>query len=200
MTLYERKSFSVRPPGTEEYRDNWERTFGKNNTDEAVPGNTRLVPENIHEQGAEFRGVTGLPYIPTPSFTPVEVHRKAAQLVSEEFFELMQELFPSQAFVLLELRCALYEIIAHHSHVTLSEDDGVPTLARIAKEAADLDYVVEQLRQEFGIRGGPIARLVHESNMAKAGGPIREDGKRLKPEGWVPPDIEGELRRQGWKP
>ena len=25
--------------------------------------------------------------------------------------------------------------------------------------------------------------------MAKVGGPIREDGKRLKPEGWEPPNI-----------
>ena len=29
--------------------------------------------------------------------------------------------------------------------------------------------------------------------MAKAGGPLREDGKRLKPPGWTPPDIAGVL-------
>jgi hypothetical protein len=28
----------------------------------------------------------------------------------------------------------------------------------------------------------------------------RADGKILKPEGWKPPDIEGELRAQGWEP
>lgn len=26
-----------------------------------------------------------------------------------------------------------------------------------------------------------------------------EDGKILKPEGWKPPDVEGELRKQGWE-
>jgi hypothetical protein len=45
---------------------------------------------------------------------------------------------------------------------------------------------------------------VHRSNMAKAGGPQRADGKALKPEGWTPPDIRGLLRQilyeGGWKP
>ena len=42
---------------------------------------------------------------------------------------------------------------------------------------------------------------VHRANMAKAGGPRRhEDGKLLKPVGWSPPDIEGELKKQGWSP
>ena len=63
----------------------------------------------------------------------------------------------------------------------------------------DLDYVVEGTRLEFEIDGGPIAVEVHRSNMAKVGGPVREDGKRLKPPGWTPPDIAGELRKQGWK-
>jgi len=36
--------------------------------------------------------------------------------------------------------------------------------------------------------------------MRKVGGVVREDGKRLKPEGWVGPDIEKCLRAQGWKP
>jgi hypothetical protein len=32
--------------------------------------------------------------------------------------------------------------------------------------------------------------------MAKVGGPVRPDGKKLKPEGWQPPDIAGILRAQ----
>jgi hypothetical protein len=34
--------------------------------------------------------------------------------------------------------------------------------------------------------------------MAKMSGPVDEHGKKRKPEGWKPPDIAGELRRQGW--
>ncbi len=35
----------------------------------------------------------------------------------------------------------------------------------------------------------PFFREVHRTNMLKVSGPIREDGKRLKPEGWQPPRI-----------
>jgi predicted HAD superfamily Cof-like phosphohydrolase len=28
----------------------------------------------------------------------------------------------------------------------------------------------------------------------------REDGKIMKPPGWTPPDVEGELKKQGWEP
>lgn len=28
---------------------------------------------------------------------------------------------------------------------------------------------------------------------------LREDGKRLKPEGWLPPDIRAKLLEQGWE-
>lgn len=55
-------------------------------------------------------------------------------------------------------------------------------------------------RQEFGINGEPIANLVHAANMTKASREVRSDGKRLKPVGFVLPDIAGELRRQGWDP
>lgn len=39
---------------------------------------------------------------------------------------------------------------------------------------------------------------VHRANMAKLGGPMREDGKVLKPEGWTPPDHQSILDRHGF--
>lgn len=45
----------------------------------------------------------------------------------------------------------------------------------------------------------PLWQDVHRANMAKTTGPVRADGKRLKPEGWQPPDIAGVLRVQGWE-
>jgi hypothetical protein len=50
------------------------------------------------------------------------------------------------------------------------------------------------------IDGAPIAAEVHRANMAKVGGPKSPTGKQLKPPGWTPPDIFGELKRQGWEP
>lgn len=55
----------------------------------------------------------------------------------------------------------------------------------------DTLYVVYGTGASMGIDLAPFWDIVHASNMAKAGGPIREDGKRLKPEGWQPPDITG---------
>ncbi len=50
-----------------------------------------------------------------------------------------------------------------------------------------------------GVDSRPIQLAIHHANMAKKDGPKREsDGKRLKPPGWKPADIEGELRKQGW--
>lgn len=50
-----------------------------------------------------------------------------------------------------------------------------------------------------GIDLRPVWSEVHAANMRKTTGPVREDGKRLKPEGWQPPDIAGVLRAQGWQ-
>lgn len=50
-----------------------------------------------------------------------------------------------------------------------------------------------------GIDLEPFFDEVQRTNMAKADGPIREDGKRLKPPGWTPPDIKGILERMRGK-
>lgn len=50
-------------------------------------------------------------------------------------------------------------------------------------------------RLELGIE----ASEVHRANMTKATGPIAPNGKRMKPPGFRPPDIVGELKKQGWK-
>lgn len=49
-----------------------------------------------------------------------------------------------------------------------------------------------------GVDPRPIWTEIMKTNFAKANGPIRADGKRLKPPGWVPPDVVGELKKQGW--
>lgn len=59
----------------------------------------------------------------------------------------------------------------------------------------DLLYVTYGAAVEMGIDLESFFELVHEANLRKVPGPVREDGKKLKPEGWKPPDIEGELHR-----
>jgi predicted HAD superfamily Cof-like phosphohydrolase len=50
----------------------------------------------------------------------------------------------------------------------------------------------------YGVDLRPIWDEVHKTNMAKKDGKIREDGKKMKPEGWKPPDVRNELVKQGW--
>ena len=64
---------------------------------------------------------------------------------------------------------------------------------------ADLVYVALGLANAVGVDLDPIFAAVHQANMAKLGGQKREDGKQMKPEGWAPPDIAAELRKQGWR-
>lgn len=55
---------------------------------------------------------------------------------------------------------------------------------------ADLRYVLDGAANTWGIDLEPFFDEVHRSNMTKIGGPVREDGKRLKPPTYSPPNLE----------
>lgn len=67
---------------------------------------------------------------------------------------------------------------------------------KIAKEWADLQYVVSGFALEFGIPE-EVFKEVHNSNMSKLGEDgkpiLREDGKILKGPGYYEPDLQGAL-------
>jgi len=60
------------------------------------------------------------------------------------------------------------------------------------------DSIVVQLGTaiSYGIDMHPIWDEIHRTNMLKASGPVRVDGKRLKPENWMPPRIQELLLAQ----
>jgi len=65
-------------------------------------------------------------------------------------------------------------------------------LENIAKELADIIYIVCGTAVSYGIPLDRVFDEVHRSNMAKLvdGKPVRRaDGKILKPDGWKPPNI-----------
>jgi len=70
-------------------------------------------------------------------------------------------------------------------------------LAAVAKEMADLLYVVYGTAVSYGIDMDPVFREVHRSNMSKVGGYKREDGKWVKPAMYSPARIEPILAEQG---
>ena len=69
-------------------------------------------------------------------------------------------------------------------------------LSGIAKELADLLYVVYGTAVSCGIDMEPVFKEVQRSNMSKIGGHKQEDGKWVKPPTYSPADIEPILKNQ----
>lgn len=69
-------------------------------------------------------------------------------------------------------------------------------LAHIAREMADVLYVIYGSAVSMGIDLEPVFEEVHRANMAKVGGVIDGRGKLGKPPHWKPPDVEGIIRKQ----
>lgn len=153
----------------------------------------RIVPPTLREQVAEFHAAFDIPAPAFPSVPPEARVRLRASLVFEEFLEWMEAVFPSAP--LDDIRRQLLDIVERWPTAV--------NMPMMTDALADLDYVVEGTRLEFGVNGAPIAAAVHAANMAKLGPdgkPVfRDDGKVLKPEGWQPADIVAELRKQGWE-
>ncbi|GAB4273839.1 MAG: dUTP diphosphatase [Candidatus Promineifilaceae bacterium] len=68
-------------------------------------------------------------------------------------------------------------------------------LAPLAHELADLLYVVYGTFASIGVDADAVFAEVHRANMTKIGGPVRGDGKLLKPEGWQPADVTAVLEK-----
>jgi predicted HAD superfamily Cof-like phosphohydrolase len=173
--------------------------------DELLASNSRLVEErrdvDINGQVRQFFVIAEQAMGTHPHVPKQAVTRFRARLVAEEFIELMEAIFAESAYLPTageEVKLAfIRDLLMSYVDEARIELD----LPKMADACADVDYVVAGMRVAFGIDGRPIMRAVHAANMAKQGGPIRpSDGKRMKPEGWTPPDIVGELVKQGWSP
>lgn len=74
--------------------------------------------------------------------------------------------------------------------------EAMDVLVEVADGLADLIYVCLYTANAYGIDMEPVWNEVQRTNMAKKGGPIREDGKAMKPTGWEPPNIKAILEAQ----
>lgn len=132
-------------------------------------------------------------HVPAP-FVPAvpsdDVVRFRLSLMAEEFLEILEAAsgdmghFPE-----------IKKYLTHHIKHTAIEVD----FPEFVDGLCDLDYVVEGARIAFGVNGEPVEKIVHAANIAKRGGGLDENGKAMKPKGWIPPDIRAELIRQGWQ-
>ena len=78
----------------------------------------------------------------------------------------------------------------------LKESMAGGNLALVAKELADLLYVVYGTAVSYGIDMEPVFREVHRSNLSKVGGYKRADGKWVKPATYSPASLEPILDAQ----
>jgi len=78
----------------------------------------------------------------------------------------------------------------------LKESMASGNLSCVAKELADLLYVVYGTAVSYGIDMEPVFREVHRSNLSKVGGYKRDDGKWVKPPTYSPACLEPILRAQ----
>jgi predicted HAD superfamily Cof-like phosphohydrolase len=91
-----------------------------------------------------------------------------------------------------ELRVTLIQEEFDELREALATED----LSSIAKEMADLLYVVYGTAVSYGIDMAPVFREVHRSNMSKVSGYKREDGKWVKPATYSPALIKPILAEQ----
>lgn len=151
----------------------------------------RLKNGTVAKQVQDFQRMLGRPEPIVPMVPEDDVVKLRMRLVMEEAFEVLESCYHKHEWVNDIKSYVMDRINMYRPNVSMPD---------LVDGLADLDFVVEGTRQEIGVIGAPVAKLVYEANMAKMSGPVDEHGKKRKPEGWKPPDIEGELRRQGFDP
>jgi predicted HAD superfamily Cof-like phosphohydrolase len=93
--------------------------------------------------------------------------------------------------------CALRVSLIQEECAELCEALGQRDIEAIAKELADLLYVVYGTAVSCGIDMAPVFQEVHRSNMSKVGGHKRADGKWVKPPDYSPARLQSILAAQG---
>lgn len=148
---------------------------------------------------------TSIPELPTESYQGNNVHSRCKQMVNWRFPQHEVTEFHIKFGVLigrtpqipsLDTTYLRYQLIHEESDELLKAIQN-EDLVEIADGIADVMYVILGTGVSYGINMKPIWDEVQRTNMLKEGGATREDGKILKPEGWVPPDIKNLLIKQG---
>jgi predicted HAD superfamily Cof-like phosphohydrolase len=119
------------------------------------------------------------------------------QRMVEEFHRRFDILIQAMPAVPDEATHTLRMRLIQEESLELEEALARKDLSAVAKELADLLYVVYGTAVSCGIDMEPVFREVHRSNMSKVGGHKRADGKWVKPPGYSPACLEPILAAQG---
>ncbi len=170
--------------------------IAKNRVDELLEHNTTLRERlrlsdrklMVREFHAKFDQTIG----ERPDASDEKLVRFRMRLIAEELLELVVAAYGDCKVEPWALR-RLHEAAKYVVETCPVRVD----LPAFVDACVDLSYVLEGSLVSLGVDSTPVWAEVQKSNMAKTGG-TRGDGKIQKGPEWVAPDIEGELRRQGW--
>jgi predicted HAD superfamily Cof-like phosphohydrolase len=128
---------------------------------------------NIREQVTEFHEVFGQPIKKAPEVPEDARVRLRASLILEEALETIEALFSSRSGITVFPHDVIYASAIMSKarkllKALIDQAEVAVNIVELADGLADLDYVVEGTRLEFGIDGGLVADEVHRSNMAKS--------------------------------
>lgn len=131
---------------------------------------------------AEIQAQLSLPFV-----DEIMLPQELVQRFHEEFNCTVNQWPPTPPE--LKLRHRLIE----EEFIELSDEFKTPYInvdkQKVAKELADILYVVYGTAVSFGIDLDRVFQAVHESNMSKTLDNKREDGKVRKGENYRPPDL-----------
>ncbi len=144
----------------------------------------------------EFHEKFGLTIGDTPAVRDAELR---ANLIIEEAIEAAAALMciayaADRQTAYWKLRAAVVNAVGHACEKLPNDSDAL--LVEAIDGLCDSNYVNFGTAVVLGVDLQPFYDEVHRSNMAKEGGPMRADGKVLKPEGWQPPRIAEILHAQ----
>src|ERR687885_2691446 len=120
-----------------------------------------------------------------------------AQRMVTEFHRAFDIVIGSAPSIPDEATCALRVNLIQEEFNELREALAQRDIEAVAKELADLLYVVYGTAVSCGLDMAPVFREVHRSNMSKVGGHKRADGKWIKPPNYSPARLQPILAAQG---
>lgn len=181
---------------------------------------SKLVDNTLARRVRAFHLKFGHPVNHTPHVPDDATIRFRLKIVTEEYFEFVEAALDpkDQEDGKVQDAYNLLKQAIERSKIEVS-------LPEFIDAVEDLKYVLEGTDAVCGVDANPVAAEVHRANMAKdpayvmakdsyngAVGRMPPDAtepgfyvpdplaKPTKPAGWTPPDIEGCLLKQGWRP
>ena len=155
----------------------------------------------------EFTGGAGQPTPERPCAMNEDEVRFITKMILDETMELLATMYPPS--VAKQTMKKFIDDSKDLPQESYKDTEAFQIIADQADALVDIYYYSLNAACKKGINLSAIFGIVHQANMNKrdpATGKFikrESDGKIIKPAGWTPPDVEGEIQRQlkegAWK-